>query len=129
VKDPGAHTLLVVPEGIMLNYLTRLPDPIPNYEFSVSQLAVLGNLILSRLEAHPPDRIVLISRDLREYGVNRWGDSPEHGAAILDFIYKNYQPVYNPAGDPLDDRLAGVTIYALRPDYTPPPPSAPPPHA
>lgn len=129
VKDPGAHTLLVVPEGIMLNYLTRLPDPIPNYEFSVSQLAVLGNLILSRLEAHPPDRIVLISRDLREYGVNRWGDSPEHGAAILDFIYKNYQPVYNPAGDPLDDRQAGVTIYALRPDYTPPPPSAPPPHA
>jgi hypothetical protein len=128
-KDPGAHSLLVVPEGVMLNYLTRLPDPIPNYEVGAAQFNVLGNVILSGLEANPPNRIVLISRDLREYGVNRFGDTPEHGAALLDFIYKNYVPVYNPAGDPLDYRQAGVTIYALRPDYTPPPPSAPAPHA
>jgi 4-amino-4-deoxy-L-arabinose transferase-like glycosyltransferase len=119
-NDSGAHSLLVIPEGVMLNYLTRLPDPISNYQFDADLIAVQGNRTMRELQATPPDRIVLITRDLREYGIARFGDSPENGSAMLDFIAKNYDLAYHQGGDPLDPNVAGVIVYALRPGYVPP---------
>jgi hypothetical protein len=115
--DPGAHSLVVLPEGVTLNYLTRLPSPMPYYLFDPTQIIHYGSDILQHLRTHPPDRIVLISRDLREYGVSRFGDSTPHGADIMDFINDYYQPVFGRGGDPLDDTQRGVEIYALRPEF------------
>jgi hypothetical protein len=125
-KDTGARSLLVLPEGVMLNYLTRLPSPIPYYMFDPDQFINHGTDILQRVAANPPDRIVLLTRNLQEYGVDRFGDSPPHGAALLDFIQHNYDPVYHEGNDPLRPDTAGLTVYALRADYTPPNRSTPP---
>jgi len=115
--DTAAHSLLVMPEGIMLNYLTRLPSTVPNYLFDPGALAQgRGEKLLQQLKAAPPDRVVLISRDLREYGVMRFGDTPEHGQALIDFVHDNYNPVFMRGGDPLDVNQVGVAVYALRQD-------------
>ncbi|MGA2053157.1 MAG: hypothetical protein ABSH19_07590 [Opitutales bacterium] len=115
-KDPGAHTLLVLPEGVGLNYLLRLPNPTPYYVFDPSQIVNHGPDIMRRLMASPPDRIVLLSRDLTEYGVGKFGESPEHGSDLLAFIQDNYHPVYQQGGDPLDvAHQRGVIVYARDP--------------
>jgi len=115
-KENNVHSLLVMPEGVMLNYLTQLPNSIPYYFFPPFVLAHgRVNDILQRLNAAPPDRIVVISRDMREFGVGRFGDSPGHGQLLIEFINQNYQGVYSYGyNDPLDPDRFGFLVFAHR---------------
>ncbi len=119
-NDPGAHTLLVLPEGSTINYLTRLPATTPEY-LLVPELMEGGRAqaMLERLRAHPPDRVVLVSRQMRDFGLDWFGESPGHGALLIDFVKNNYQMVYHEGHDPLDPDHDGLAIYARRPG--PPP--------
>ena len=112
VADPGTHSLLVLPEGAMLNYLARKPGSTMDYLFTPSALAGgREREVVGRLEAAPPDRIVIISRDMREFGMERFGDKLGHGWSVMEFIYANYRPVVG-AGDPLDPAQRGLFILA-----------------
>ena len=113
--DNNVQSLLVMPEGLMLNYLTRIPDPIPYSFFAPFALAEGRNEeILGDLHAHPPDRIVLLSRDMREFGLNRFGESVEHGKSLIDFLNQNYKQVYSFGSDPLDPDVLGVAIFGRK---------------
>jgi len=103
------RNLLVVPEGVTLNYLLRKPVPISAYNFNPYWLQ-WRDQILDGLQKHPPDYVVLITRDMREYGMNYFGDSPEHGAKIMAWIRGNYQPIWQAGGNPLDMSQRGVVI-------------------
>ncbi len=112
--ENNVHSLLVLPEGVMLNYLTRLPNTISYYFFAPFVLADGRNEeILQRLNAAPPDRIAVITRDMREFGVGRFGESIEHGKNLIEFINQHYQAVYQfGSNDPLDPDQFGVLILA-----------------
>jgi len=117
-RENNVHSLLVMPEGVMLNYLTHLPNSIPYYFFAPFVLASgRADEILHRLNAAPPDRIVVISRDMREFGVGRFGDSPEHGQHLIEFINRSYQAVYSYGyNDPLDPERFGFLVFARKPN-------------
>jgi hypothetical protein len=102
-------SLLVIPEGVMLNYLLRKPVPIRSYNFNPYWLN-WRDQILDALQKSPPDYVVLISRDMREYGMNYFGDSPEHGAKIFAWIRANYANVWRAGGNPLDMNQRGAII-------------------
>jgi hypothetical protein len=106
---PDCHNLLVIPEGVMLNYLLRKPVPISAYNFNPYWLNWRDH-ILDGLKQTPPDYVVLISRDMREYGMNYFGDSPEHGKKILHWIDTNYRKVWQAGGNPLDMNQRGAFI-------------------
>jgi hypothetical protein len=113
--DTSAQTLLVLPEGIMLNYLTRLPSTLPNYVFQPAFLTPESRrALLKKLSADPPDRVVILTRDMQEFGVRRFGDSPEHGQELLEFVQDHYDTVYRIGGDPLDPDDRGLVISARR---------------
>jgi hypothetical protein len=117
-RQNNVRSLLVIPEGVMLNYLTRLPNSIPNYFFQPFVLVNGGDdKIVNRLTASPPDRIVVLSRDLREYGVPRFGASREHGRKILEFLGQNYHTVHA-FGEPdvFDPEGLGFVVLARRPN-------------
>ena len=79
-----AQTLLVLPEGEMINYLARLPSPVaPFFFFFAATSGGREAAIVRDLEKNPPDWVVLVSRDLREYGVQCYGKSPDQGGQIL----------------------------------------------
>jgi hypothetical protein len=115
-RENNVHSLLVLPEGVMLNYLTRIPNPISYYFFAPFVLAYGRiNDILHQLNATPPDRIVVISRDMREFGVGRFGDLPEHGQKLIEFIVQNYQAIHSFGyKDPLDPDQFGFVVLARR---------------
>jgi hypothetical protein len=102
-------SLLVIPEGVMLNYLLRKPVPIKGYNFNPYWLH-WRDQILDGLQKTPPDYIALISRDMREYGMNYFGESPEHGKDILTWIQANYREVWQAGGNPLDMNQRGVIL-------------------
>lgn len=107
----SAQTLLVLPEGEMINYLARLPSPVaPFFFFSAATSGGREAAIVRELEKNPPDWIVLVSRDLREYGVQRYGESPEQGGQILSWAGDKYEIAATLGGDPLDYRQRGLMI-------------------
>jgi hypothetical protein len=105
------RTALVLPEGQMINYLARLPSPVaPFFFFSAATSGGREAGIVRELERNPPDWIALVSRDLREYGVQRYGESPEQGGQILAWAGSHYEVAATLGGDPLDFRQRGLII-------------------
>jgi len=114
-KSPD-QTLLVVPEGLMINYLARLPSPVaPFFYFSSATADGREDQIVKDLEGRPPDWVVIISRDLREYGIQRYGEQPDEGQQILRWIGENYETAASIGGDPLDYRQRGALILRRKP--------------
>ena len=112
---PECRTLLVLPEGVMLNYLVRKPSTIP--EFMFVPALIQGDMrtrLLQGLKTQPPDCVVLISRNMREFGVSRFGDSPNHGSEILSWLEENYKSFGHIGGDPLDVDQRGLILHERR---------------
>jgi hypothetical protein len=110
-QQHGDQTLLVLPEGLMINYLTRLRSPLtPVFFFSVFTEDGREALLVDELQRRPPDFVVVISRDLREFGINRYGEAPGRGQLLLAWVMANYRIMETVGGDPLDVRQRGAII-------------------
>ena len=79
---PGA-TLLVLPEGVMINYLTRHERPMP--EFVGDEDGYIKQLARVR-----PDYVACIWGDHRDNGMVRFGDPGQPGEKILKWLRENY---------------------------------------
>jgi len=110
-ETPPGQTLLVLPEGEMINYLARLPSPVSPFRFYFATTDDgREERIVNELQRHPPDWIVIISRDLREYGIQRYGEKPGSGQLILHWASENYKLAASAGGDPLDYQQCGGII-------------------
>jgi hypothetical protein len=106
------QTLLVLPEGEMLNYLARMPSPLPLVQyFSDATEDGREEHLLEMLKQRPPDWVVIISRDLREYGIKRYGERPGEGQLLLQWVTENYRGEGTIGGDPLDVQQFGAVIF------------------
>jgi hypothetical protein len=69
----------------MINYLLCRATPTTVYRFLGSDLAEgREDRFVEELNENPPERIVLLSRDLREYGVSKYDEKSGEGRAILN---------------------------------------------
>ena len=76
-------TLVVMPEGVMINYLSRRQNPLLEYEFPPDLLGLLDeNKIIDALKRTAPTYIILIHRDMLEHGAQTFG---------IDYGQKIYQ--------------------------------------
>lgn len=98
-REGATGSLLVVPEGLMLNYLTRMPSPVPPFFlFSFATRDGAEARLVARLEQNPPGWIVALSRNLSEYGIARYGEREGEGRLLLDWIDRHYEPVASAEG-------------------------------
>ena len=110
-KGSPGQTLLVLPEGEMINYLARMPSPLAPYYFFTSALSDgREEALVGQLSKRPPDWVVIVSRDLREYGIQRYGEAPGEGRLMLGWVAENYQRELAVGGDPLDVGQAGAIL-------------------
>ncbi|MEO5803817.1 MAG: hypothetical protein ABIR24_09825 [Verrucomicrobiota bacterium] len=107
-------TLAVLPEGVMLNYLSRRVNPTPyiNVTFPVWQ-AFGEEEILSAFQKQNPDFIALVHRDASEYGVEFFGKTERYGLKTMRWINQNYTPVQLIGREPLQDGAFGIKILKL----------------
>jgi hypothetical protein len=112
LSAPPEATLVVLPEGMMVNYLTRRVNP-------VGAAAARGGeqAVLKQLEASPPEYIVLLAHDPKPYGINRFGTPGNSGRTIVEWLGKNYSIAAAGGGDPLipEQMKAGATIVRRKP--------------
>jgi hypothetical protein len=80
------NTLLVLPEGVMINYLSRHPRPMR--EFVSDEPAYVRQLSQAK-----PDYVIRIWGDQRDGGMRRFGDPGQPGEQIRAWLDDNYTVV------------------------------------
>jgi hypothetical protein len=78
-----SDTLLVLPEGVMINYLSRHERPMP--EFTDNEPEYIKQLAQVR-----PDYVIVIWGDQRDGGINRFGDPGQPGEKIEQWLRTHY---------------------------------------
>jgi hypothetical protein len=87
--EPG-DDLVALPEGVMLNYLSRRLNPTRFIVFVPPELAMFGEgVILAELMANPPDFIALVQRSTSEYGLPIFGI--HYGTSIMRWVRESYE--------------------------------------
>ncbi|MET0620853.1 MAG: hypothetical protein ABW056_11275 [Thermoanaerobaculia bacterium] len=106
---PRVSTLVVFPEGQVLNFLTEKPNPlrqklyIPGYLQASNEPQLLDDLRRTR-----PDAIVLWPRPTEEYGAAEFGI--DYGRDVLAWIEQNY------AVSPIPSSRGRARLYLRSPD-------------
>jgi hypothetical protein len=102
--DPPG-TLLVLPDGLSINFLTRRSSVMPNVGGGGAD-----ELRMEELRQSPPEYVVLISLDLAEHGIRQYGAPGNPGYLLLKWAKQNYT-VEASWGDPFSGtNLKGATI-------------------
>jgi len=105
-------TVAALPEGIMLNYLARRPSPTAYH--SVVMAAGVGALeapVVARFAEVRPDYIALVQRDASEFGLPAYGQSPDYGRTMMDWVDRNYTSRVLFGDDPLGGTGFGIRIF------------------
>jgi hypothetical protein len=80
---PPEATLLVLPEGVMINYLTRHERPMPEFVSGEEEY-------ITQLSRVRPDYVIYVWGDQRDGGIPRFGDPGQPGAKIVQWLRQNY---------------------------------------
>jgi hypothetical protein len=108
---PENASFVVLPEGVILNYLTRRPNPTPYQTFMMTELIGFGEEnILASFQAARPDYFILVHKDTSDYGVGYFGADPRYGEKIMAWVNANYSRVMLIGAEPLRDERFGVKI-------------------
>src|SRR5262245_29784993 len=104
---PPGGSLTAIPDGAMLNYLSRRIDRIPYLAFNAPGLTMFGEeRVLASLSADPPDFIALVHRDPYEFGFF----GREYGRPIYAWVRDHYRPVALVGAPPLLDDRFGIAL-------------------
>ena len=111
---PGA-TLAVLPEGAMINYLSRRVNPTPFLVWVPPIMTVFGQTnMTAAFEKNSPDYVVIIARSASEFGMGFFGYDPRYGANLKQWIDDHYDRVYT-VPDPAETSTVGSpSFYELQ---------------
>lgn len=92
---PPEATLAVLPEGAMINYLSRHVNPTPCLVWVPPVMAVFGQTnMAAAFEENSPDYVLIIARNTSEFGVGYFGYYRGYGTELMQWIDDHYDRVY-----------------------------------
>ncbi len=105
--------LLVLPEGVMLNYLLRRSAPSAHINYMPPELLIFGEEpILQSWQASPPRVVAIVHKDTSEYGLPRFGQ--HYGQKLMGWIREHYSVRANYGAVPLTSSQFGIAILEPR---------------
>jgi hypothetical protein len=112
LKAGAVRTMVVLPEGVMLNYLARIENPTPYVNFMPPEMILFGeDAWLAALEASPPDAVLVAHKDTSEYGFALFGR--DYGARVMEWVRAHYRPIGLLGDEPLEPGAHfGMRLYA-----------------
>jgi hypothetical protein len=113
---PADASLLVMPEGIGLNYWLRRRNPTRFNLFLPTEMRAFGGeeAMLEEIREHAPDFVVLMHRDSAEFGVGPFGEDPRNGRRLRQWVDANYLRLVQIGAEPFRDRRFGLVILRRR---------------
>ena len=111
------QTLLVVPEGVTLNYLIRRRTPTPFLNFMPPEFAIYGeDAMIHALQTSPPDRVLFVPKPSAVYGMEFGRD---YGARLMAWIEENYSEIGEFEGGEVFRMPFVIRLLAPRPETEP----------
>jgi len=113
VREIGPGSMVVLPEGVMLNYLARVPNPTPYINYIPPELLMFGEgTMVEALERTRPDVILLVHRDGTTYGLRFFGR--DFGRLLDRWVRTNYELDSRFGAEPFKGREFGVDVMVPR---------------
>jgi len=104
-------TFIVLPEGIILNYLTRKSNPTKYISILPPEMQIFGEEnILVEFERSNADYIIIVHRNTLEYNANFFGHDQYYGKLIMDWVNLHYTPILLIGNEPLLNNLFGIKV-------------------
>lgn len=112
---PPAATFAALPEGVMLNYLSRRMNSTPHVVLMPTTVDILGNEnILNQFSIAPPDFVILVHKDAGEWGRTYFGTDERYGRALMEWVKSHYDRERRVLSEPLKDDRFGMEIFRRR---------------
>ncbi len=101
-------TYVVLPEGVMLNFLTRHQITGQHITFMPAELATFTEeRMLAGLKDVPPDYVVIVNKDNTAYGNMVFGKN--YAPHLYQWVMTRYSPVWDSRVMP--SRYTGITVF------------------
>lgn len=108
---PPNATLAVLPDGTLMNFVTRRPNPTPFNHVMPPLLVAYGvDGVLESYAARSPDYVVLYEWSGDEYGVGNFGSS-QWGEEIVTWVHRRYESI---SAVPSAGATLGFSIWRRR---------------
>jgi hypothetical protein len=109
---PPAATIAVLPQGVIVNYLSHRINPTPCLDWNPTMFTVFSQeKMTAAFEKNPADYLLLVEWKTYEFGIGYFGHYPGYGVELMRWIEKNYAPVKLFGSEPLQKNgLFGIKI-------------------
>jgi len=115
-KVPPSATLAVLPQGVLINYLSRHTNPSGYVAWSPPELAAFGQTNMNAaLMAHSPDYMIELYINYSEYGETYFGEHKSLGFDAQQWIDAHYHLVHLIGHDWVKDGQFGLKILQRNP--------------
>jgi len=106
-------SLLVMPEGVSVNFFTKRNNPTKYYTFLPPDIRTVGEeKIINAIDSAKVKYIAVIYRNTLEYGFGQFGTG--YALKIADWIKNHYEPLKQYGAGPFDPQYPGAIIYKLK---------------
>jgi hypothetical protein len=107
---------VVIPEGVMLNYLSRRTNPTRHISFVPTEISTLDaeEFVLQALQEDAPDYFVVVHKDTSDYGVRFFGR--DYAQSIYAWVRREYRPDWLAGAPPLRDDRFGIQVLRRQDD-------------
>ncbi len=106
---PSDARVAVLPEGVILNYMSGHQAPTKYFEFSPSFFDMSREKdVLAAFMSSPPDYIVLVDRDMSEHGARYFGK--DYARDLFAWMAQNYEGVQLIGAPPFSGKGFGILI-------------------
>lgn len=110
-------TLAVLPEGVMINFLTRRMNPTPYIVLTPPPYRIeiaVETGVTGAFRSSPPGWILIVQRTWSEYGYGPFGIG--YDQELLRWIEENYEQVHQIGNSPLESGGYGMLLLRRRQD-------------
>jgi hypothetical protein len=86
----SSRSLVVMPEGLTLNYFARVRNPLSFHTFTPAEIdtPAAERAVMAELRARRPERVALVTRDVGEFGSRGFG--VDYGLEIMAALREQY---------------------------------------
>jgi 4-amino-4-deoxy-L-arabinose transferase-like glycosyltransferase len=110
---PPDATLAALPQGVIVNFLSRRINPTPDLDWNPTMFDVFSQeKMTAAFEKNPPDYVLLVEWNAYEFGIGgEFGHYPGYGVELMRWIDENYALAQLFGSEPLQKKgLFGIKI-------------------